>query len=217
MPGGGEGKQGQIPGATCHLHLSMRRCPARAGLGPHKTPRDIREQVYRRSRDPVPREGGLVLPERRGEGSPGACSAWDVLLRYTRTAHQKPKGRHTSSPSTAAVEPTPLAVEPTPLGKLGWLLGPRWGFFHSQRAEGEAGLSRAAPFLEPQCHQAESFSARPAAPGCVPQAREGLWWPAGRVWGTEGVRSQRRRRRPACRAAAHLQSAPEETHAGPGA
>lgn len=186
----------------------MRRCPARAGLGPQKTPRDIREQVYRHSRDPVPREGGLVLPERRGEGSPGACSAWDVLLRYTRTPHQKPKGRHTSSPSTP--------VEPTPLGELGWLLGPRRGFFDSQRAEGEAGLSRAAPLLEPQCHQAESFSARPAAPGRVPQAREGLWWPAGRVWGTEGVRSQRRRR-PACRAAAHLQSAPEETHAGPGA
>lgn len=68
------------------------------------------------------------------------------------------KGRHSSSPSTP--------VEPIPLGKLGWLLRPRWGFFDSQRAEGEAGLSRAAPFLEPQCHQAESFSARPAAPGC---------------------------------------------------
>lgn len=50
-------------------------------------------------------------------------------------------------------------------------MGTRWGFFDSQRAEGEAGLSTAAPFLEPQCHQAESFSARPAAPGCVPHGQ----------------------------------------------
>lgn len=110
----------------------MSRWPVRAGLGPQKTPRDIREQGYRHSRDRAPREGGLVLPQRRGEGSPGACSAWDVLLRYTRTPHQKPKGRHPSSPSTP--------VEPTSLGKLGWLLAPRWGFFDSQRAEGGQAL-----------------------------------------------------------------------------
>lgn len=156
------------PRATCLLHLRMSRCPGRAGVGPQKTPRDNREQVHGQYRHPVPREGGLVPPERRGEGSPGVCSAWDVLLRYARTPHQKPKGRHTGSPSTP--------VEPRPLGKLGWLLGPPWAFFESQRAEGDARLSWAASFLGPQCHQAESFS----APACGPL---GVWSKPGKACG----------------------------------
>lgn len=80
--------------------------------------------------------------------------------RYTAAPNQKPQGRHATSPSPP--------VELGPLGRLKWHLQPPWAFFDPQRAEGEAGRFRAAAFLEPQCHQAESFSAlafRPCAWG----------------------------------------------------
>lgn len=144
--------QGQIPGATCH-HRQPCMSPGPRRAGP---PRNVRQQAGRHHRDPVPGEGGLRLPERCGEGSRGACAAWDVLLGTLLLPTRSPKA---DSPS----RPVP-PVELTPLGRLKWPLEPPWAFFDPQRAEGEAGLFRAAPFLEPQCHQAESFSARPSGP-----------------------------------------------------